>query len=248
MRSPKFQIRAVELMCSLLIVMGMNLALATTGWTRVEPEPTVTISSVLGEGDDVRGEVEATLLADLEGTDLSTPDGQPIVITISEASHDAMTLQVGFQHAGEEVYTWVCECSGLELQEQLPGRTREALRVLWGTAQRTEAAPLPRRPVLSPDPSEARRFERGLGMLGAGIALTSFGLTAAIAGGSAMGVRAAARANLPTWAIISVAAGGATAAVGVPLLIVGARRTRASDRAVLRVVPSGSGLVLRGRF
>jgi hypothetical protein len=216
--------------------------------------PPVVVESVLGEGEDVRAQVEAELLAGLDGVDLSTPDGEPVVIVIAEAPDDGAALRVGFRHGAGEVYEWTCRCSGLELQEQLPGHTREALRRVRAVAKRAVVEPSPPlppppRPVAPPDPRPERRYGRALGMFATGGVMTMLGGGAVLAGGAVMITRASAvDADVPPWAIALTATGAAAVAVGVPLLVVGHRRIRSERSVTLRLVPAGPGLALRGRF
>jgi hypothetical protein len=244
-----------------LVALTLLLAVGTARRAYAEPPPaesaeapTVIIASLLDEGDDVRAQVQARLLEDLEGRDTTTPDGQPLIIDITEAREAGSTVRVGFRMGTKEVYVWTCACGAMELQQQLPGATLEALRlarVLSRQAVVEAPAVAPPEPtVAEPEPTASRspdRAHRWWTMHVVGIGITGLGVAPLAAGSAALITRAAAKGDLPTWAIASAATGAVLVSVGVPLTVIGYRRDRRSS-ITLRLVPTGSGLAVHGRF
>jgi hypothetical protein len=225
------------------------------GVARAEPnERRIVVESVLGEGDEVRAQVEAALVASLEEANVPLPAGEPLVLVITESPDDMAALRVGFRHGTEEVYAWTCRCSGLELQEQLLRHTREALRRIRAQTNRaapTKAVVVPKASPPQPplDPRAEQRWKRGLGLFAAGTMTTAIGGIGILSGGTVMIARAAMGAGDPlTWTVVFVGAGAGAVAIGVPLLVVGNRRTRFGRPTALQLLPAGPGLALRGRF
>jgi len=227
---------------------------------RAEPaevdSPAVVVEAEIPNGDEIEGRIQAQLLADLEGQDLSTPDGRPLRVTIAAASDDSTAFMVLVTHDAKAVFRATCHCAALELQEQLPKYTIEALRRVRAeerAAQREDAMPIvataatePQAPELTE--MEEKRFNRGLWIYGSGIVVSGAGALGLVMGGTAMVSYAAQKKNIRPWAVASTAAGLAGLAIGIPLWIVGDRRTRYGYSASLRLYPYGRGLALRGRF
>lgn len=214
-----------------------------------QPRPSVVVASVLDEGEDVRAQVQDQLLEDIAGRDISILGDEPLTIAITEAPDDAAAVRVAFHHRAQEIFSWTCVCGGAELQEQLPGATAEALRRIRAKATRSSAgesvAPLG---VVAPEPVDERGLDRALAMHVTGIGMVGLGVGALAAGSSVAITRAVLGADAPAWSIACAVSGGALAAVGLPLLIVGHRRVFARSRVSLRIAPVGPGLALRGRF
>lgn len=233
-------------------------ALATEA--RAEPaevdSPAVVVEAEIPKGDEIEERIQAQLLADLEGQDLSTPDGRPLRVTIAATSDGSTAFTVLVTYDAKSMFRATCHCAALELQERLPRYTLEALervRAEDRKAQRKEATPI----VATADPEpqapestelEDERFTRGLWIYGSGIVVSGVGALGLVGGATAMVSYAAQKKNIRPWAVASTAAGLAGLAIGIPLWIVGDRRTRYGYSASLRLYPFGRGLALRGRF
>ena len=169
-------------------------------------------------------------------------------LLIADDPGGSTAFLVAIRYQGETLFSTECDCSAMDLQAELPSYVMEALQNI---STNDEAVPVTAAVAGPLNETRAREQvppKRGdLALFGSGVALTCLGIGSLSTGAASLITTAVAGASPKRWAVGTTVAGAIGIAIGVPVLVVGERRTRRKT-AALRINPTLGGLALTGRF